>query len=120
MQDATPITLGEEWSGYVGMLSDNLGRIEDALKGVYSLAIGGTTVGTGVRPILRCPSTGRPSPRSHRAKCSLLVSAALSRSLPPLCSSRWEKNRGWLLGSRSEAVDISRHHDSCRGYEILE
>ena len=35
MQDATPITLGEEWSGYSGMLSDNLERIEDALKGVY-------------------------------------------------------------------------------------
>jgi len=48
MQDATPITLGDEWSGYVGMLSDNLGRIEDALKGVYSLAIGGTAVGTGI------------------------------------------------------------------------
>jgi fumarate hydratase class II len=31
MQDATPITLGEEWSGYSGMLSDNLERIEDAL-----------------------------------------------------------------------------------------
>src|SRR5881398_2851169 len=42
MQDATPLTLGEEWSGYVGMLSDNLGRIGDALKDVYSLAIGGT------------------------------------------------------------------------------
>jgi fumarate hydratase class II len=48
MQDATPITLGEEWSGYVGMLSDNLERIEDALKGVYSLALGGTAVGTGI------------------------------------------------------------------------
>ena len=48
MQDATPITLGEEWSGYVGMLGDNLERIEDALKGVYSLALGGTAVGTGV------------------------------------------------------------------------
>src|SRR5260370_8816411 len=48
MQDATPIALGEEWSGYVGMLSDNLGRIEDALKGVYSLALGGTAVGTGI------------------------------------------------------------------------
>src|ERR1700741_2530648 len=35
MQDATPLTLGEEWSGYAGMLSDNLERIEDALKGVY-------------------------------------------------------------------------------------
>ena len=48
MQDATPITLGEEWSGYAGMLDDNLERIESALKGVYSLAIGGTAVGTGI------------------------------------------------------------------------
>lgn len=48
MQDATPITLGEEWSGYAGVLSDNLDRIEDALKGVYSLALGGTAVGTGL------------------------------------------------------------------------
>jgi len=48
MQDATPITLGEEWSGYAGMLADNLERIEDALKGVYRLALGGTAVGTGI------------------------------------------------------------------------
>jgi fumarate hydratase class II len=48
MQDATPITLGEEWSGYAGMLDDNLERIEDALKGVYRLALGGTAVGTGI------------------------------------------------------------------------
>jgi fumarate hydratase class II len=48
MQDATPITLGQEWSGYAGMLSDNLERIEDALKGVYQLALGGTAVGTGI------------------------------------------------------------------------
>jgi len=48
MQDATPLTLGEEWSGYVGMLDDNLERIEDALKGVYRLALGGTAVGTGI------------------------------------------------------------------------
>jgi len=48
MQDATPITLGQEWSGYEGMLADDLGRIEDALKGVYHLALGGTAVGTGI------------------------------------------------------------------------
>jgi len=48
MQDATPITLGQEWSGYAGMLADNLERLEDALKGVYRLAIGGTAVGTGL------------------------------------------------------------------------
>src|SRR5260221_11877596 len=48
MQDATPLTLGQEWSGYSGMLEDNLQRIEDALKGVYKLALGGTAVGTGI------------------------------------------------------------------------
>jgi fumarate hydratase, class II len=48
MQDATPITLGQEWSGYVGMLDEDLERIEDALKGVYRLALGGTAVGTGI------------------------------------------------------------------------
>ena len=48
MQDATPLTLGQEWSGYAGMLSDNLARVDDALKGVYELALGGTAVGTGI------------------------------------------------------------------------
>src|SRR6266446_1639161 len=48
MQDATPLTLGQEWSGYAGVLEDNLGRIEDALEGVYRLALGGTAVGTGI------------------------------------------------------------------------
>jgi len=48
MQDATPLTLGQEWSGYAGMLADNLERMEDALKGVYRLALGGTAVGTGI------------------------------------------------------------------------
>src|SRR6201993_508071 len=49
MQDATPLTLGQEWSGYAGMLADDLERIEDALKGVYRLALGGTAGGTGIQ-----------------------------------------------------------------------
>ena len=48
MQDATPITLGQEWSGYAGMLADDLDRIGHALTGVYRLALGGTAVGTGI------------------------------------------------------------------------
>src|ERR1700761_6832505 len=48
MQDATPLTLGQEWSGYAGMLVDDIEWIEDALKGVYRLALGGTAVGTGI------------------------------------------------------------------------
>src|SRR6201993_1265758 len=48
MQDATPLTLGQEWSGYEGMLADDLDLMEDALKGVYRLALGGTAVGNGI------------------------------------------------------------------------
>jgi fumarate hydratase, class II len=48
MQDATPLTLGQEWSGYQSMLSDDIERIEDALKGVYRLALGGTAVSTDI------------------------------------------------------------------------
>ena len=44
----TPLTFGQEWSGYAGMLADGLDRIGDALKGVYRLALGGTAVGTGI------------------------------------------------------------------------
>ncbi|HLB56046.1 MAG TPA: class II fumarate hydratase [Coxiellaceae bacterium] len=48
MQDAVPLTLGQEFSGYVVMLEKNIKRLEFALKDVYELAIGGTAVGTGI------------------------------------------------------------------------
>lgn len=48
MQDAVPLTLGQEFSGYVGMLDDNLTRIESTLPGLYQLALGGTALGTGL------------------------------------------------------------------------
>jgi fumarate hydratase, class II len=51
MQDAVPLTLGEEWSGYVGVLADDLDRLETSLQGVYRLALGGTAVGTGLNSV---------------------------------------------------------------------
>jgi len=48
MQDATPLTLGQEWSGYACMLDEGLRYIEHSLTGVWSLALGGTAVGTGL------------------------------------------------------------------------
>ncbi len=48
MQDATPLTLGQEFSGYVEMLDEGLGRLGFALVDVYKLALGGTAVGTGI------------------------------------------------------------------------
>ena len=48
LQDATPITLGQEFSGYVALLDADLARIEATLPGLMSLGIGGTAVGTGL------------------------------------------------------------------------
>jgi fumarate hydratase class II len=48
MQDAVPLTLGQEFSGYVGLLDDNLERLDQGLQGIYRLALGGTAVGTGL------------------------------------------------------------------------
>jgi fumarate hydratase class II len=48
LMDAVPLTLGQEFSGYVGMLDDNLERIEAARPGLQRLALGGTAVGTGL------------------------------------------------------------------------
>ncbi|MBX7151456.1 class II fumarate hydratase [bacterium] len=48
LMDAVPLTLGQEFSGYVQQLDNDLKRIEFALDGLYDLALGGTAVGTGL------------------------------------------------------------------------
>jgi fumarate hydratase class II len=48
LQDATPLTLGQEFSGYVAMLDTNMQQVQEALEHVRKLAIGGTAVGTGL------------------------------------------------------------------------
>ena len=48
LQDATPLTVGQEFSGWVSLLDRDIKRINEALDGLYDLAIGGTAVGTGL------------------------------------------------------------------------
>ncbi len=48
LQDATPLTVGQEWSGYVSQLDDALAHLDQTLPGIRELAIGGTAVGTGL------------------------------------------------------------------------
>jgi fumarate hydratase class II len=69
LQDATPITLGQEWSGYVAMLAEDRARIEHALQDVYKLALGGTAVGTGINaaPGLRRGGGSRDRPADRPA-----------------------------------------------------
>jgi fumarate hydratase class II len=48
LQDAVPLTVGQEWSGWTVQLRDARGRLERALEAVHELAAGGTAVGTGL------------------------------------------------------------------------
>jgi Fumarase len=48
LEDATPLTVGQEWSGYAAQLSDAADHLEHTRTGLYRLAIGGTAVGTGL------------------------------------------------------------------------
>ena len=48
LMDAVPLTLGQEFSGYVAQLDADIGRIEQTLPGLFELALGGTAVGTGL------------------------------------------------------------------------
>jgi fumarate hydratase, class II len=62
LQDAVPLTVGQEFGGYAAQLDDGLGRIEESLHGLYELAIGGTAVGTGLN-----------SPRGFGAKVAARI-----------------------------------------------
>ncbi|MBN2308006.1 MAG: class II fumarate hydratase, partial [Candidatus Hydrogenedentes bacterium] len=48
LMDAVPLTLGQEFSGYVQQVDNGLARLDAALDGLYELALGGTAVGTGL------------------------------------------------------------------------
>jgi fumarate hydratase class II len=80
VQDATPLTLGQEFSGYAALIERGIARIEVALEGLYDLALGGTAVGTGVNShpefgpraaALLAQLTGHPF-RSHPNKFAAL------------------------------------------------
>lgn len=51
LQDATPLTLGQEFSGYASLIESSCERVEESLKGVYELTLGGTAVGTGINSL---------------------------------------------------------------------
>ena len=51
LQDATPLSLGQEFSGYVSALEHGIGRLDKAIDNCFELAVGGTAVGTGINTI---------------------------------------------------------------------
>src|SRR6185437_5474826 len=48
LMDATPLTLGQEFSGYAQQVENGIARVREALARIYPLALGGTAVGTGL------------------------------------------------------------------------
>jgi fumarate hydratase, class II len=52
LQDAIPLTVGQEWSGYMAQLKDSIDNIKQSMKNLYKLAAGGTAVGTGLNSSL--------------------------------------------------------------------
>ncbi|WP_405139710.1 class II fumarate hydratase [Sphaerisporangium sp. NBC_01403] len=93
LQDATPLTVGQEWSGYAAQLQDAGEHLGQTLPGLYRLAVGGTAVGTGlnappgfgdevaslIAELTGHPFTGAPNRFAAQASCDAMVrvSAAL-------------------------------------------
>jgi fumarate hydratase class II len=109
LQDATPLTLGQEFSGYVSQLDHGLAHVEAALPHLYELALGGTAVGTGLNThprfaervagelarLTRLPFVTAPNKFEAMAACDALVNAhgalkALAASLMKIANDvRW-------------------------------
>jgi fumarate hydratase class II len=110
LQDAVPLTVGQEWSGYVIQLADSVEAIKMSMKGLYKLAIGGTAVGTG----LNAPKdfgqkvaseisrlTGYPfvtAPNKYAAQASLdaMVSASSALRLLAVVLTKIANDIRWL------------------------
>jgi fumarate hydratase class II len=117
LQDATPVTLGQEFSGYAAQIALGIARIEATLPGLYALAQGGTAVGTGLNthPAFAeafaakvAELTGCRSPRRT-------TSSRRWRATTPWCSprARW---RAWRRGcSRSPTTSGSWARARARG-----
>jgi hypothetical protein len=94
MQDATPLTLGQEWSGYAAMLGEDVERLEDALKGVY-------------RPALGCPD--------RRLRAASRPSGARGRC--PGGNPRWRRSRdGHAPGPQSRPPRRRGRNGPGRGF----
>lgn len=93
LQDATPLTVGQEWSGYAAQLENALEAVKRSSPGLYELAIGGTAVGTGLnappefgRDVCAkiAEFTGHPfvsAPNKFAAQASVDAMVAVSASL---------------------------------------
>ena len=137
LQDATPLTLGQEISGWVAMLEHNLRHIENSLPHVAELALGGTAVGTGLnthpeyarrvadelRVITCAPFVTAPNKFEALATCDALVHAhgalkGLAASLMKIANDvRWLAS-GVAVLAKFQFRKTNRAAQSCRARSI--
>jgi fumarate hydratase, class II len=68
LEDAVPLTVGQEWSGYAGALDDAVAEVEQVTAGLLVLAMGGTAVGTGLNAPAGFGDPGDPGPHGARPR----------------------------------------------------
>ena len=100
LQDATPLTVGQEWSGYATQIDDAIKNVKHSLDGLYRLAMGGTAVGTGINTP---KNFGQKTARYRRGQRR---EAGNTRILPPP-----EGDAQVRGGGRGRAF----HGERCRG-----
>ncbi len=138
LMDAVPLTLGQEFSGYVAQLDADVKRIEGCLPDLYELALGGTAVGTGldthpefgaraaahIAEITAVPFVTAPNKFAALAAHDALVQASATLRTLAVCSPRSPTTSGGsgpgrAVGSPSSCcLRMSRGRRSCRARSI--
>ena len=109
LEDATPLTVGQEWSGYAGALDDAIAEVKHATDGLLVLAMGGTAVGTG----LNAPAGFGDQVAAGIATMTGAPYVTAENNSPP--RARWT---GWSArtpGSKPPRSPCSRSRTTCAG-----
>ena len=110
LQDATPLTVGQEWSGYVAQLTDAGDHLAGALTGLHRLAIGGTAVGTGlnaprgfgdevaatISELTGHPFAGAPNRFAAQSSCDALVRVSAAVRVLAVALFKFANDMRWL------------------------
>ncbi|GAA4223653.1 fumarate hydratase class II [Streptosporangium album] len=110
LEDATPLTVGQEWSGYLAQLQDATDHLEHTLTGLYRLAIGGTAVGTGlnappgfgdevageIADLTGQPFVSAPNKFAAQASCDALVRVSAAVRTLAVSLFKFANDMRWL------------------------
>ena len=102
LQDATPLTVGQEWSGYVTQLKDAQDLVKQSMNGLYQLAAGGTAVGTGLNTPARLWAQDRSGDCASDWAALCQRTQQICRAGLPRCYGQCECSAASASGSTDE------------------